>query len=59
MTKAEDEALAHSYKYGSGPVVSVWGHAPLSADPYGIYPGSVEPDSKSTKPAESANKKES
>lgn len=65
MSKADEAALADSFKYGSGPFEApVQGWAPLGADPYGIYPAAVEPEpevsSPSSKtPAESAPKKES
>ena len=53
MTKAEDQALADSLKFGSGPYTHNQGHAPLSADPFGIYPGAE------TELAEPAPEKES
>jgi hypothetical protein len=59
MSKAEDEALEHSFKYGSGPFVHNQGYAPLGTDPYGIYPAVEDPTPKSAKSAEPATKKES
>lgn len=65
MSKADEAALADSLKYGSGPFTFNQGNAPLSADPYGVYPAVVVeveevPSAKSEKSAsEPASKKES
>jgi hypothetical protein len=59
MSKAEDEALADSFKYGSGPFTApVQGYAPLGSDPYGIYPVLEDPTPKKSADTP-ASKKES